>query len=329
MKAVLSTRPGPPETLEFADIAEPVAGLGEVVVEVRATALNFFDTLIIEDRYQHKPPRPFAPGGECAGVVAAVGPGVTGFQPGDRVAAHLGFGGLQEKVAVPAAKLVKIPDAMSFERAAALIITYGTTFHALRDRARLQAGETLAVLGAAGGVGAAAIELGKLMGARVIACASSPEKLEFCRKLGADDTLDYTTQDLKAGLRALTSGAGVDVVYDAIGGRYAELALRATQFGGRFLVVGFAAGEIPKIPLNLLLLGSRDLLGVNVGGWMSRHPETVRTTLATLLGWAAEGRLTVPIDATFPLAETATALRAIADRQVRGKVVVTVGSHGG
>jgi NADPH2:quinone reductase len=326
MKAVLSTRPGPPETLEIVDIAEPVAGPGEVVVAVRAVALNFFDTLIIQDRYQERPPRPFAPGGECAGVVAAVGAGVTEFRPGDRVAAHLGFGGLKEKVAVPAAKLVKIPGALSFERAAALIITYGTTFHALRDRARLQAGETLAVLGASGGVGAAAIELGKLMGARVIACASSPDKLEFCRGLGADSTLDYQAQDLKAGLRALTGGAGVDVVYDAVGDRYAEPALRATRFGGRFLVVGFAGGGIPHIPLNLLLLGSRDVLGVNVGGWMKRHPEAARTTLATLLGWATEGRLTVPIDATFPLAETATALQAIAERRVRGKVVVTVGA---
>jgi NADPH2:quinone reductase len=326
MKAVLSTRPGPPETLEIADVDEPVAGPGEVVVEVRAAALNFFDTLIIQDRYQERPRRPFAPGGECAGVVAAVGPGVTGFQPGDRVAAHLGFGGLQEKVVVPAAKLAKIPGALSFARAAALIITYGTTFHALRDRARLTAGETLAVLGASGGVGAAAIELGKLMGARVIACASSPDKLDFCRALGADATLDYTAQDLKAGLRALTGGTGVDVVYDAVGGPYSEPALRATQFGGRFLVVGFAAGDIPKIPLNLLLLGSRDVLGVNVGGWVKRHPEMFRAALATLAGWAAEGRLTVPIDATYPLAESAAALRAIADRKVRGKVVVTLGA---
>ncbi|KAA5603304.1 NADPH:quinone oxidoreductase family protein [Blastochloris sulfoviridis] len=322
MKAVLSTRPGPPETLELVDLPDPDAGPGEVVVAVKAAALNFYDTLIIADRYQERPPRPFAPGGECAGVVAAVGPGVEGFAPGDRVAAYLRWGCAQEKVAVPAGQLVKLPAGLSFERAAALIIVYGTTFHALQDRARLQPGETLAVLGAAGGVGVAAIELGKLMGARVIACASSPDKLAFCRSLGADDTLDYTQQDLKAGLRALTGGAGVDVVYDAVGGRYSEPALRGTAFGGRFLVVGFAAGEIPKIALNLLLLSSRDVLGVNLGGWARRHRETFRAALARLFDWAAEGRLSVPIDATYPLAETAAALQAIAGRRVRGKVVL-------
>ncbi|ALK11053.1 NADPH:quinone oxidoreductase family protein [Blastochloris viridis] len=324
MKALLSTRVGPPDALELTDVAEPVAGPGEAVVEVRAVALNFFDTLIIQDRYQQRPPRPFAPGGECAGVVAAVGPGVTEVRPGDRVGAYLGWGCAQDKVVARAARLVRLPDQLSFERAAATIVTYGTTLHALEDRARLKPGETLAVLGASGGVGAAAIEIGKLMGARVIACASSAEKLAFCRALGADDGLDYTAQNLKAGLRALTRGAGVDVVYDAVGGPYSEPALRATAFAGRFLVIGFAAGDIARIPLNLVLLGGRDVLGVSLGGWAERHPDAFRAALSRLFGWAADGTLTVPIDATYPLAEAARALEAIATRRVRGKVVLTV-----
>ena len=265
MKAILCTHFGTPDTLELADIAEPQAGPGEAVVRVRAAALNFFDTLIIAGKYQHKPPFPFSPAAEFAGVVESIGAGVANLAPGDRVMGYMGWGAAREAVAVPAQQLVKLPDGLDFERAAGLTVTYGTTLYALRERASLKSGETLLVLGASGGTGLATIELGKMMGARVIACASSSEKLAFAREHGADELINYATEDFRAALKRLGGEHGIDVVYDPVGGAYAEPAVRSLAWEGRYLVLGFAAGEIPKLPLNLVLLErlrySRRVLG--------------------------------------------------------------------
>lgn len=322
MKALLCTRAGGPEDLELTDIAEPVAGSGEAVVGVAAAALNFFDLLIIAGKYQFKPEFPFSPSGEFAGVVESIGAEVTGLAPGDRVMGYVGWGAARERLAVAADRLVKIPDGLDFERAAGLSVTYGTSYYALKDRAGLRPGETLAVLGASGGVGLAAIELGKLLGARVIACASSDDKLAFARKHGADEGVNYAREDLRDGLKRLTGEHGVDVVYDPIGGAYAEKALRAMAWEGRYLVIGFAAGEIPKLPLNLVLLKSCDVRGVFWGSWITRDPATHRANSAELACWCAEGRLSAHVHAVYPLAQRAEALHAIADRKVMGKVVL-------
>jgi NADPH2:quinone reductase len=322
MKAILCTHYGPPSELELADVADPEPRAGEAVVAIRAAALNFFDNLLIAGKYQVKPPFPFSPASEFAGVVHSLGSGVVGLAPGDRVMGWLGHGAARERVAVPATQLVKIPDGLDFDRAAGLSVIYGTSYYALKDRAQLKAGETLAVLGASGGVGLAAMELGKLMGARVIACASSDEKLAFARRHGADETVNYARDNLRDGLRALTGSEGVDVIYDPVGGPYAEAALRALGWGGRFLVIGFAAGEIPKIPLNLTLLKSCDIRGVFWGAWTAREPEAHRANVRRLVDWAAEGKLSAHVHAVYPLAETAAALEAIANRQVMGKVIL-------
>lgn len=322
MKAVLCSRPGSPDDLTLSEIPEPIAGPGEAVVGVKAAALNFFDTLIIADKYQLKPPKPFSPAAEFAGVVESLGPGVTGLKIGDRVLAYAGYGAARERVAIAAEKLVKIPDALDFDRAAGLCVTYGTTLHALKDRAALKSGETLAVLGASGGVGLAAIELGKLMGARVIACASSDEKITFCKKHGADEGINYAAEDLKEALRRVTQGRGADIIYDPVGGAYAEAALRSIAWEGRFLVVGFAAGEIPKLPLNLVLLKGCDVLGVFWGSFIERDKEGHRANTAQLVNWCAEGKLSSHVHAVYPLAETAKALKDIAARKVMGKVIL-------
>ncbi|MGD9847328.1 MAG: NADPH:quinone oxidoreductase family protein, partial [Variibacter sp.] len=267
MKAVLCTRFGGPADLEFADLPDPRPEAGQAVVAVRAAALNFFDTLLIAGKYQAKPPFPFSPAAELAGVVEAVAADVTNVKVGDRVIAHPGHGAARQRLAIAADQLTKIPDALDFDRAAGLTVTYGTSYHALKDRAELKAGETLAVLGASGGVGLAAVELGKQMGAHVIACASSPEKLAFARERGADAVINYAAENLRDALRERTGGKGVDVIYDPVGGAYAESALRAMAWGGRFLVIGFAAGEIPKIPRNLPLLNCCDIRGVFWGEW--------------------------------------------------------------
>jgi NADPH:quinone reductase len=272
MKAILCTHFCGPDELELADLPDPVAGPGEVVVDIKAAALNFFDTLIIAGKYQFKPPFPFSPASEFAGVVRNIGSGVTSLAPGDRVLGNV-QGAAREAIAVPADQLVKLPDGLDFDRAAGLTVIYGTSLHALKDRARLKPGETLAVLGASGGVGLAAVELGKLMGARVIACASSAEKLAFARQYGADDGINYAEEDVKEGLRRLTDGRGADVIYDPVGGPFAEPALRSIAWQGRFLVVGFAAGEIPKIPLNLPLLKGCDIVGVFWGAWTKHDPR--------------------------------------------------------
>lgn len=322
MKAVLCTHFGGPETLELADIAAPVAAPGQAIVAVKAAGLNFFDTLQIAGKYQVKPPFPFSPGAEFAGVVESVAPDVTDFKSGDRVVGWVGHGAACERLAAPVATLVKSPASLEFERAAAITVTYGTSYYALKDRAQLKPGETLAVLGASGGVGLAAVELGHLMGARVIACASSEEKLVFARQHGASATVNYAQENLRDALRAHTEGRGVDVVYDPVGGAYTEAAVRALDWSGRLLVVGFAAGEIPKLPLNLALLKSADIRGVFWGAWSRREPAAHQSNMAELVAWAAAKKLSAHVHATYPLAETAAALTAIANRQVMGKVVL-------
>ena len=322
MKALLCTRYGTPDDLELADIDEPKAGPGEVVVKIHAAALNFFDTLIIAGKYQFKPAPPFSPAAEFAGTVESLGAGVTSVKIGERVIGYMTYGAARERVAIAADKLIRMPDALDFDRAAGVCITYGTTLHALKDRARLKSGETLAVLGASGGVGLAAIELGKIMGARVIACASSDEKLAFARKHGADDGINYANDDLKEALRRLTQGRGADVIYDPVGGPYTEPALRSIAWQGRFLVVGFAAGDIPKLPLNLVLLKGCDVLGVFWGGFIERDPQGHRANTEQLLAWVAAGKLSSHVHAVYPLSDAALALKAIAARQVMGKVIL-------
>lgn len=322
MKAILSTRPGGPDDLELRDIADPAPEAGEAVVKVEAAALNFFDTLIIAGKYQIKPQFPFSPAAEFAGFVECLGPGAGGLKVGDRVMGYIGYGAARERVACATTSLIKIPDNLDFDRAAGLTVTYGTTYHALNDRARLKAGETLAVLGASGGTGLAAVEIGKLMGARVIACASSEEKLAFARKHGADETVNYGREDLREGLKRVTGGRGVDVVYDPVGGPYAEAAVRALVWQGRFLVIGFTSGEIPKLPLNIVLLQSRDILGVYWGAWIEREPQSHRDNTLQLLRWCADGRLSSRVHTVYPLAKTADALKDIAARKVMGKAIL-------
>ncbi len=322
MKAILCTHFGTPDELEFADIPPPAAGPGEAVVRVKAAALNFFDLLIIAGKYQHKPPFPFSPASEFAGIVESIGPGVTEFSPGDRVIGSTGWGAARESLAASTKQLVKIPENLDFEQAAGLTVTYATTLYGLRERGGLKSGETLVVLGASGGVGLAAIEIGKIIGARVIACASSEEKLAFARTHGADETVNYASEDLRDALKRLGGTRGIDVVYDPVGGAYAEPALRSLGWEGRYLVIGFAAGEIPKIPLNLVLLKSCDIRGVLWGGWTLREPQGQRALMNDIVRWCAEGKLSAHVHAVYPLAETANALKTIADRKVMGKIVL-------
>jgi NADPH2:quinone reductase len=324
VKAILCERYGAPDDLVFADVPDPVAGPGEVVAKVAAVGFNFFDTLIIAGKYQTKPPFPFSPGGEFAGVVESVGPGVTEFQPGDRVMGYTNFNAARERTAVAAGQIVKLSADLDFERAAALTITYGTAYHALKHRARMQPGETLAVLGAAGGVGLAAVELGRIMGARVIACASSDDKLAFARAHGADEVVNYDREDLRAALKRIGGDRGIDVVFDPVGGPYSEPAVRSLAWQGRHLVVGFAAGEIPKLPLNLVLLKGCAILGVFWGSWVRRDKDEYKAAIDQLAHWCAEGMLSCHIQKVYPLAETPTALKALADRKVMGKLVARV-----
>jgi NADPH2:quinone reductase len=322
MKALLCSRAGTPDDLTIGDLPDPVAGPGEAVVRVEAAALNFFDLLIVAGKYQYKPEFPFSPGAEYAGSIESLGPGAGGFAVGDRVIGYARYGAARQKLAVNTGRLTKIPPGLDADRAAGLIVTYGTSYYALKDRANLKQGEILAVLGASGGVGLAAVELGKVMGARVIACASSDEKLEFAREHGADHGLNYASGDLRDGLRKLGGDHGIDVVYDPIGDKYAEPALRSLAWYGRYLVVGFAAGEIPKLPLNLVLLKSCDVRGVFWGSWTEREPAAHRANMADLVRWCAEGKLSAHVHAVYPLADAAKALNDIAARKVMGKVVL-------
>lgn len=325
MKAVLCERHGPPEALALRELPDPVPGPGEAVVDVAAIGLNFFDTLIIRDLYQFKPPLPFSPGAEFSGHVVAVGPGVDGVAVGDRVAGYITAGAAREKVVVRADVLAVVPDDLDLVKAAGLIVTYGTALYALRDRGELKPGETLAVLGAAGGVGLAAVELGKILGARVIACASSPDKLDFARAHGADEGIDYTKEDLKVRLKELGGEGGIDMVFDPVGGEQSEQALRALGWGGRLMVIGFAAGAIPKLPLNLLLLKNCDARGVAFGAQMRKDPAWSRAATQELIGYARAGRISAHVDSTFPLENCAEALNEIAARKVKGKLVLTTG----
>lgn len=324
MKAVLCRQYGPPETLVVEELPSPRPGAGEVVVRMKAASVNFPDVLIIQNKYQFKPPLPFSPGSEMAGVVKEVGEGVRNVKPGDRVIAFTTYGAFAEEVKVEAGRLVPIPEGMDFATASAFLLTYGTSDHALRDRGGLRRGETLAVLGAAGGVGLAAIEIGKALGAHVIACASSADKLEVCREHGADALVNYATEDLRERIREITAGRGVDVVYDAVGGPYTEPALRATAWRGRLLVVGFAAGEIPKIPLNLPLLKGCAIVGVFWGEFARREPRAFAESIAQLGAWYREGKLRPHVSQILPLEKAAEALRLMAERRVKGKVVLTV-----
>ena len=322
MRAVLCKAYGGPETLVVDEMETPRPGPGEVLVRVGLAALNFFDTLIIQGKYQFKPELPFSPGAELCGTVEAVGEGVEGWQPGERVAASIGWGACREYVLARPDQLVRVPEGVRDEQAAGLTVTYGTSLHALKDRAKLQPGETLAVLGAAGGTGLAAVELGALMGARVIACASSPDKLALAREHGAELTLDYSAENLRDGLKRLTDGEGVDVIYDPVGGDLAEPALRSMAWKGRYLVVGFAGGAIPKFPLNLLLLKGCDVQGVFWGDFVRREPAANAANIADLLSWTAQGRLRAHVHGIYPIEEVSAALDVIARREARGKVLI-------
>ena len=326
MKAVLCKQYGPPESLVVEELPAPRPGPGEVVVSVKAASVNFPDFLIIQNKYQFKPPLPFSPGSELAVVVKEVGAGVSKVRAGDRVIAFTTYGAFAEEVKTEAARLLPLPEKMDFVTGAAFLLTYATSDHALRDRGALKAGETLLVLGAAGGVGLAAIEIGKALGARVIACASSEDKLAVCREHGADATLNYATEDLRERVKALTEGRGVDVVYDAVGGAYTEPAFRSLAWRGRLLVVGFAAGEIPKLPLNLALLKGAAVVGVFWGDFARREPKAFAESVRQLARWYGEGRLRPHVSQTLPLERAAEAIQLLASRKAKGKVVLTIGA---
>ena len=331
MRALVSKAPGGPETLILDDLPDPVAGKGQVVVAVRACAINYPDVLIIEDKYQMKPPRPFAPGGEIAGVVDSVGPDAGDWSVGDRVVAVTGSNGLAEKALVAAPALYRLPEGRSFEDGASLLLTYATTIHALLDRGKLREGQTLLVLGAAGGVGLAAVELGKAFGARVIAAASSPEKAEAARAAGADDAIVYgrgpfdkeASRALADEFKAAVGPGGADVIYDPVGGDYAEPALRSIAWEGRYLVVGFPAG-IPKLPLNLTLLKSCDVCGVFWGAFAARDPEGNRAHIDRLFRLWREGRIAPRVTEVFPFDRGGDAIAKMAARGAIGKLVVRV-----
>jgi NADPH:quinone reductase-like Zn-dependent oxidoreductase len=331
MKALLSNSPGGPETLALTEVQDPVAGQGQLLVRVKACAINYPDVLIIGDKYQFKPPRPFAPGGEIAGLVEAVGEGVSGWSVGDRLIAMLGHGGLAEKVLVSAAMALSLPPERSFEEGSALILTYATSIHALLDRGRLKEGHVLLVLGAAGGVGLAAVELGKAFGARVVAAVSSDEKAEAARQAGADDVLIYPrgpfdkeqSKALAGAFKDAVGSNGADVIYDPVGGDYAEPALRSIAWEGRYLVVGFPAG-IPRLPLNLTLLKSCDVCGVFWGAFAARDPKANARHIQTLFRLWSEGRIAPRVSRTWPLAEGGEAIAHMAARKAVGKLVVTM-----
>ena len=325
MKAVLCKAYGAPEDLVLEDVDEPVPGEGEVLVDVKATALNFPDVLMIAGKYQSQPPFPFSPGGEIAGTVLETGSGVTEFAPGDRVFGGVGHGGFAERVAVAARSLQPVPEAMSFVEASGISTTYGTSYYALQQRAALQPGETLLVTGAAGGVGIAAVQLGKAMGARVIAAASSEQKLSVARDSGADELIDYSDGQLKDKVKALTGGKGADVIYDPVGGALFDQCLRCINWYGRILVIGFAAGDIPKAPINLILLKSCQVVGVFYGAWSARAPDENRANFRDILAFHAAGKIKPVVGGVHPLENYAKALNDLAQRRAIGKIVVTPG----
>jgi NADPH2:quinone reductase len=322
MNAVLCKAWGSPATLVVEDLPSPRPGAGEVVVDVKAAGVNFPDVLMIQGKYQVKPPLPFTPGVELAGIVKEAGGGVTSARPGDAVVANVAYGAFAEECVVPAASLLPLPRGIDFAAAAGFTVAYGTAWHALKDRGQLRPGETLLVLGAAGGVGLAAVELGAAMGARVIAAASSDAKLAVCRAHGAADTINYSTQDLRERLKALVGAKGVDVVFDPVGGSLSEPALRSVAWRGRFLVIGFAGGEIPRLPANLPLLKGCAIVGVYWGAWLQQEPEASRREMVELAGWLADGRVRPRVSARYPLARAADAISALAGRAATGKIVI-------
>ncbi len=324
MKALLCRTHGKPDSLVLENIPSPKVEPGKIIIEVKACSVNFPDTLIIQNLYQFKPDLPFSPGGEVSGIVKEVGEGVRGFKIGDHVFALTGWGGMAEEVLVDSGRVFPMLPEMDFVTAASVMYNYGTSFHALKDRAELQSGETLLVLGAAGGVGLAAVELGKLMGATIIAAASSEEKLSICRQKGADFVINYTTEDLKESVKKITEGKGVDVVYDAVGDKYAEPALRSVAWKGRYLVVGFAAGEIPKIPLNLALLKGCSIMGVFWGQFSAKEPQQNFQNIQILANFFKKGQLKPHIHALYPLENAAQAIEDLMDRKVIGKAVVVM-----
>ena len=324
MKAALCKSLDGPSAITVEDVAAPTAGAGEVVVAVHNASLNFLDTLITRGKYQYKPALPFSPAAEFGGTIAEIGAGVTGVKLGQRVCGYAGWGAAAERITIKADAITPVPDAVSLAVASGVTVTYGTAMHGLKDRGRLKAGETVAVLGASGGAGLAAVEIAKLLGARVIAVASTDDKLAVCRERGADEVLNYATSDLKQGLRDLTGGKGVDVIYDCVGGEHAEAALRSIAWMGRFLVVGFAAGPIPKIPLNLALLKSCDICGVFWGEAAVRDPAGIRANITQVLEWVATGKLAPHIHATYPLARIGEAIGLLDRREATGKVVVAI-----
>ncbi|MCS6766339.1 MAG: NADPH:quinone oxidoreductase family protein [Candidatus Protistobacter heckmanni] len=322
MKAALCKAWGPPDSLVIEELPDLVPGPGEVVIDVKAAGVNFPDVLIIQNKYQFKPELPFAPGSELAGTVNAVGEGVTHLKAGDRVIGYVGQGAFASQAKVPAKMVMPMPPGLDFDTAAAITLIYGTSHHAVVDRGALKAGETMLVLGAAGGVGLAAIEIGKALGARVIAAASTDEKLAVCKEHGADALINYSTQDLREAIKAATDGKGPDVIYDPVGGVYAEPAFRSIGWRGRYLVVGFANGEIPKMPLNLALLKSASLVGVFWGEFARREPKANLAGMMQVMGWMAEGKVRPHISGRYPLADTARALNDMAARKVTGKIVI-------
>jgi NADPH:quinone reductase len=325
VKAVVCTEHGPPSKLRLLDLPTPAPGPRQVVVTNHAAGVNFPDTLIIQGRYQLKPTLPFSPGAELAGVIKQVGSEVRGFRPGEKVIALPQYGAFAQEVAVDVENLIPLPptfDASALEAAGSFTLAYGTSLHALQDRARAQSGETLLVLGAAGGVGLAAVELGKMLGLRVIAAASSQEKLEIARRYGADEHIDYSREDLRERVKALTGSRGVDIVYDPVGDKFAEPALRCVGWNGRYLVVGFAAGEIPRIPLNLPLLKGCAVMGVFFGEFVRREPRQHAENLRLLLSWLETGRIRPFISARYPLSQVPQALEALLARKVTGKVII-------
>lgn len=323
MKAILCREFGPPDKLTFEEIPSPRAGKGQVVITTKASGVNFPDTLMIEGKYQFKPEFPFSPGGEISGVIKEVGEGVSHLKSGQAVFALTGWGGFAEEVVADASVTIPVPEGMTFVQAAAFTVAYGTSFHALKDRARLKEGETLLVLGAAGGVGLTAVELGAVMGARVIAAASSEDKLKLCREYGASETINYATEDLRARIKEITGGKGVDVVYDPVGGNFAEPALRSMGWKGRYLVIGFAAGKIPEIPLNLPLLKGCQIMGVFWGEFAQREMNKNMANFMQMIQWLREGKINPYIHQTYSLEDAPKALNEILNRKAKGKIVLT------
>jgi NADPH2:quinone reductase len=322
MKAVLCENWGLPDTLVIAELTDVIPGPGQIAIDVKAAGVNFPDVLIIQNKYQFKPELPFTPGSELSGIVRAVGEGVINAKVGDKVIAFIGQGAFAQQVLVPANAIIPMPPGMDFDTAAAITLTYGTSHHAVVDRAQLKAGETMLVLGAAGGVGLAAIEIGKALGARVIAAASTDEKLEICRQHGADACINYSTEDLREAIKIITNGKGPDVIYDPVGGIYAEPAFRSIAWRGRYLIVGFANGEIPKLPFNLMLLKGASLVGVFWGEFAKREPKANLVAMRELITWLAEGKIKPHISGRYALKDTAKALNDLAARKVTGKIVI-------